>query len=96
MKSNSPVYAPLDGRVHSFNNNTAHLDYGPAIILEHQTDGGERFYTLFGHLSPDSLEGLTVGMPVVKRAALCPDRRAADQRRLAAPSSLPDHPGHAR
>jgi 4-aminobutyrate aminotransferase-like enzyme/Ser/Thr protein kinase RdoA (MazF antagonist) len=66
MQSKSPVYAPLDGRLHSFNNNTAHLDYGPAIILEHQTDGDERFYTLFGHLSPDSLEGLTVGMPVVK------------------------------
>jgi 4-aminobutyrate aminotransferase-like enzyme len=66
MHSNSPVYAPFDGRVHSFNNNTAHLDYGPAIILEHQTDDDERFYTLFGHLSPDSLEDLTVGMPVVK------------------------------
>ncbi len=64
--SNRPVYAPLDGRVHSFNNNQAHLDYGPAIILEHQIEDGERFYTLFGHLSQDSLEDLTVGMPVAK------------------------------
>ncbi len=64
MQSNAPVFAPLDGRVHSFNNNTAHLDYGPAIILEHQIEDGQRFYTLFGHLSPDSLENLTVGMPV--------------------------------
>ena len=66
MKSNSPVYAPLDGRVHSFNNNTAHLDYGPAIILEHQIEDGERFYTLYGHLSLDSLGDLTVGMPVAQ------------------------------
>jgi 4-aminobutyrate aminotransferase-like enzyme len=66
MQSNSPVYAPLDGRVHSFNNNTDHLDYGPAIILEHQTEDGELFYTLYGHLSQDSLADLTVGMPVAK------------------------------
>ena len=66
MKSNSPVYAPLDGRVHSFNNNTALLDYGPAIILQHQIEDGERFYTLYGHLSVDSLKDLTVGMPVAK------------------------------
>jgi 4-aminobutyrate aminotransferase-like enzyme/Ser/Thr protein kinase RdoA (MazF antagonist) len=64
MNGNAPVYAPLDGRVHSFNNNTDPLDYGPAIILEHQIEGGERFYTLFGHLSPDSLDNLAVGMPV--------------------------------
>ena len=66
MKSNSPVFAPLDGRVHSFNNNTAPLDYGPAVILEHQIEDGERFYTLYGHLSLDSLADLTVGMPVAK------------------------------
>jgi 4-aminobutyrate aminotransferase-like enzyme/Ser/Thr protein kinase RdoA (MazF antagonist) len=66
MHSNALVYAPLDGRVHSFNNNTGHLDYGPAIILEHQIEDGERFYTLYGHLSLDSLEELTVGMPVAK------------------------------
>ena len=70
MKSNAPVYAPLDGRVHSFNNNTAHLDYGPAIILEHQIENGERFYTLYGHLSLDSLDNLTVGMPVSRGQAV--------------------------
>ena len=64
MQSNAPVFAPFDGRVHSFNNNTTHLDYGPAIILEHEIADGFRFYTLFGHLSPDSLQNLTVGMSV--------------------------------
>ncbi|UCH23150.1 MAG: aminotransferase class III-fold pyridoxal phosphate-dependent enzyme [Deltaproteobacteria bacterium] len=65
-KSGSQVYAPLDGSVHSFKNNTLDLDYGPTIILEHQTDAGDRFCTLYGHLSPDSLVGLESGMPVAK------------------------------
>jgi 4-aminobutyrate aminotransferase-like enzyme/Ser/Thr protein kinase RdoA (MazF antagonist) len=65
-RSGDPVYAPLDGKIHSFANNTAPLDYGPAIIIEHQTDGQNRFYTLYGHLSPDSLIGLEVGLPVEK------------------------------
>ncbi len=66
MPSDSQVYAPLDGKVHSFNNNNAPLDYGPTVILEHQTGDGDRFCTLYGHLSPDSLNGLKVGMPVAK------------------------------
>jgi 4-aminobutyrate aminotransferase-like enzyme len=64
--SGTPVYAPLTGKVHSIENNTAPLDYGPTIILEHRTDKGQSFYTLYGHLSPDSLTGLDIGMPVEK------------------------------
>ena len=70
MQSNTPVFAPLAGRVHSFNNNTAHLDYGPAIILEHQITDGLRFYTLYGHLSLDSLQNLTIGMAVSRSQCL--------------------------
>jgi len=65
-QSGQPIYAPLDGQVHSLANNTAPLDYGPAIILAHRTDEGQQFYTLYGHLSPDSLNGLDIGMPVEK------------------------------
>ena len=65
-RSGEPVYAPFDGKVHSFKNNTAPLDYGPTIVLAHQTDDDDRFYTLYGHLSPDSLTGLEVGIPVEK------------------------------
>ena len=64
--SDSPVYAPLEGKVHSFANNEASLDYGPTIILEHRTDQDVVFYTLYGHLSRDSLNGLEVGMQVDK------------------------------
>ena len=59
----SAVYAPLAGTVHAFRDNDNPLDYGPVIILRHQVDG-VRFFTLYGHLSRESLSGLTVGKPV--------------------------------
>ncbi len=65
QEAGSPIYAPLDGVVHSFQNNTAPLDYGPTIILQHTVaDGALTFYTLYGHLSEDSLDGLFVGKPI--------------------------------
>lgn len=54
------VITPLDGVVHSFKNNAIIGDYGPTIILEHNIQGLV-FYTLYGHLSVESLEGLSVG-----------------------------------
>jgi 4-aminobutyrate aminotransferase-like enzyme len=59
----TPVFAPLDSKIHSFQDNAAHLDYGPTIILEHETENGP-FYTLYGHLSVASLQGLREGMVV--------------------------------
>lgn len=54
------IHAPLDGVVHSFKNNTNYGDYGPTIILKHNTFGVE-FYTLYGHLSLASIQGLEIG-----------------------------------
>ena len=62
----TPVFAPLDGRVHSFADNAAERDYGPAIILEHTPREGLTFYTLYGHLCRESLAQLEVGMPIQK------------------------------
>lgn len=59
----TPVYAPLDGTLHSFANNAASGDYGPTIILEHRF-AGQLFYTLYGHLSLPSLQNLKVGMSI--------------------------------
>uniref|UniRef100_UPI0035668D95 aminotransferase class III-fold pyridoxal phosphate-dependent enzyme n=1 Tax=Desulfosarcina sp. TaxID=2027861 RepID=UPI0035668D95 len=59
-----PVYAFMGGRVHSFRNNTACQDYGPTIILSHETDSGIPFYSLYGHLAATSLDGLKPGMPI--------------------------------
>jgi 4-aminobutyrate aminotransferase-like enzyme/Ser/Thr protein kinase RdoA (MazF antagonist) len=67
MEAGSPVLAPLDGIVHSFGNNAATLDYGPTIILQHTAAGKQlTFFTLYGHLSADSLDGLYEGMPVAQ------------------------------
>ena len=67
MQAGSPVFAPIDGVIHSFANNAAPLDYGPAIIVQHEVDEGRvTFFTLYGHLSEDSLEGLHTGN-LVKR-----------------------------
>ena len=56
--------APLDGVVHIVANNSAPLDYGPLVILQHETNGGEEFFTLYGHLSKESLVSLEVGQRV--------------------------------
>jgi 4-aminobutyrate aminotransferase-like enzyme/Ser/Thr protein kinase RdoA (MazF antagonist) len=63
----SPVYAPLDATVHSVANNAAAGDYGPTIVLEHVVeDGALRFYTLYGHLSLASLEGMQPGRRIAR------------------------------
>ena len=65
------VSAPLDGVVHSFANNTGPLDYGPTIVLEHAaTDEHPAFYTLYGHLSLNSLNWLHQGRPVSRGSRL--------------------------
>ena len=71
MEAGAPVYAPLAGVVHSFQNNAAARDYGPTIILRHTVQGGKlTFYTLYGHLSLDSLDGLRAGMPIQQGAEI--------------------------
>ena len=59
------IYAPLDGIVHSFKYNDAHLDYGATIILQHKLDGLV-FYTLYGHLTLASLNNLKKGILIKK------------------------------
>lgn len=59
-KPNTPVMAPLDGIVHSFAFNNRFGDYGATIILSHQLEG-YTFYTLYGHLSLNSIKNLQEG-----------------------------------
>ena len=63
------VSAPLSGEVHSYCDNDGLLDYGGTIIVEHRV-GGVPFFTLYGHLSRASLEGLAPGQPVVGGAGI--------------------------
>lgn len=60
MNEQAPIFATLDGTIHSFQNNTSLGDYGPTIILEHQLDNFT-FHTLYGHLSLESLKDKNVG-----------------------------------
>lgn len=68
-KEGTKVITPLKGRVHSFKNNTTSGDYGPTIILEHQVKG-ECFYTLYGHLSLESLNNLYIGKEFTEGSVL--------------------------
>jgi 4-aminobutyrate aminotransferase-like enzyme len=65
LEPGAVVFAPLAGTIHSFANNAAALDYGPTIIIEHEADDGRiKFFTMYGHLSEDSLDGLYPGRPI--------------------------------
>ena len=50
----TPIFSPLDAKVHSFAFNDHYGDYGATIILEHLFHGVQ-FYSLYGHLSKADL-----------------------------------------
>lgn len=60
IKAGTTVLAALDGTVHSFDFNAGLGNYGPTIILEHSMEN-QTFYTLYGHLSLESIENLEIG-----------------------------------
>jgi murein DD-endopeptidase MepM/ murein hydrolase activator NlpD len=59
-EAGTAVLAALDGKVYGFDNNTGLGNYGPTIILEHFFEN-QVFYTLYGHLSIESIENLKLG-----------------------------------
>ena len=63
LPAGAPIYAVLPGKVHSFADNANFGDYGPTIILEHYLEGVQ-FYSLYGHLSRESLAALKEGQKV--------------------------------
>jgi murein DD-endopeptidase MepM/ murein hydrolase activator NlpD len=60
INASAPIFAALDGEIHSFKNNDALGDYGPTIILKHQIEDFT-FHTLYGHLSLESISDKKVG-----------------------------------
>ncbi len=60
-EAGTPVCAPLAGRVYAFANNKIDQDYGPVILMEHRTDKGEKFFTLYGHLAEASIKAIWKG-----------------------------------
>ena len=79
------VRAPLAGVVHVLANNAAPQDYGPLVILRHQSDDATPFFTLYGHLGEEALRGLAVGQAVAKGQAIAT---------VGAPPSNGDWPPH--
>lgn len=62
---NTAVLAVLDGEVHSFRNNDNFGDYGPTIILKHSIEN-TIFYSLYGHLSMESIKDIKIGSRIKK------------------------------
>lgn len=69
-QAGSPVYVPLEGKVHSFQDNVGFGNYGPTIILEHVMDG-KPIFSLYGHLFRSDLENLQVGKVYQQGELLC-------------------------
>jgi 4-aminobutyrate aminotransferase-like enzyme/Ser/Thr protein kinase RdoA (MazF antagonist) len=67
-EAGSAIRAPLEGVVHAFANNAQPQDYGPVVILLHQFRGSAgksiEFFTLYGHLTTDSLKHLRVNQTI--------------------------------
>jgi 4-aminobutyrate aminotransferase-like enzyme/Ser/Thr protein kinase RdoA (MazF antagonist) len=78
------IRAPLAGKVRAIENNSARLDYGPTVVLEHQSPHG-RFWTLYGHLSMESIDALEIDREI----------KAGEQfARLGGPPENGDWPPH--
>ena len=56
-----PVHTPMDGIVVTAINRDNPQDYGGTVVLRHETDDGDEFFTLYGHLYPQSITGLEPG-----------------------------------
>jgi 4-aminobutyrate aminotransferase-like enzyme/Ser/Thr protein kinase RdoA (MazF antagonist) len=66
VEAGTPVCAPLDGVVHLLAENKGALDYGPLVILRHAIDDGEELFTLYGHLTRETLRELSPGQAIAK------------------------------
>jgi 4-aminobutyrate aminotransferase-like enzyme/Ser/Thr protein kinase RdoA (MazF antagonist) len=85
VPAGSAVRAPLDGVVHLRTNNAARQDYGPLVVLRHDVGEDPPFFTLYGHLSEDTLPALAVGQRVARGDTFA---------RVGAPPSNGDWPPH--
>ncbi len=60
IEAGTPVLAAIDGTVFGFGFNAGKGNYGPTIILKHSFEN-QTFYTLYGHLSVESIENIEIG-----------------------------------
>ena len=69
MDAFTPLFAPMDARVHSFADNNSRGNYGATISLCHEPLPGLVFHSLYGHLSTRDLDGLYVGKAITRGTA---------------------------
>lgn len=65
----TPVFAFMEGRVHSFAFNDHFGDYGATLILEHELDGIQ-FYSLYGHISLNDIRNIREGQRIDKGSVI--------------------------
>ena len=63
VAAQTPVHAPLASVVHALADRAHPQDYGPVVVLRHMVED-LTFYTLYGHLSRESLQALEVGQTI--------------------------------
>jgi 4-aminobutyrate aminotransferase-like enzyme/Ser/Thr protein kinase RdoA (MazF antagonist) len=66
VHADEPLHAPMAGEVYAVHDNAFELDYGPTLILKHETDKGVPFYSLYGHLSRSIFDLHHVGDKIEK------------------------------
>jgi 4-aminobutyrate aminotransferase-like enzyme/Ser/Thr protein kinase RdoA (MazF antagonist) len=57
----TPLHAPHAGTVELVHDNAARLDYGPVVVLRHETPDGTPYFSLYGHLARESLAHVAPG-----------------------------------
>lgn len=72
------VHAPFAGTVAFIHDDAVAYGFGPTVLLEHRTDEGDVFWTLYGHLSRRSVQKLSLGQPVAKGEAFAAFGAAAE------------------
>jgi murein DD-endopeptidase MepM/ murein hydrolase activator NlpD len=60
IKAGTSILAALDGIIYGFDYNAGKGNYGPTIILKHSLENYV-FYTLYGHLSMESIAEIEIG-----------------------------------
>ena len=63
------VFAPLEGTVAFKYDDDVAFGFGPTVLLEHVTDDGDRFWTLYGHLERKGFAKLKLGQRIGKGEA---------------------------
>jgi 4-aminobutyrate aminotransferase-like enzyme/Ser/Thr protein kinase RdoA (MazF antagonist) len=66
VPTGTPIYAPLDGIVHTYADHHSPGGNGPVIVLAHIYDEQPLFFTLYGNLSRESLDRIKIGQRIKK------------------------------